>query len=280
MAGAHVFPGGILEKSDADPRWKGLLGLNTTETHFNPSPTFENEKEFSFRIAAIREVFEEVNVLIADNKKSIPSQSLQEWRNIVQKDSSKFFDMFQHFGFLPKPFQLYPWAHWITPQVEKYRYNTLFYITVLDSLSQATHDKQETTAFDWFTPQQALENFEVGKIKLPPPTWYILQELSQFQDLNHLVLNAQRRNFGEEIKPIMPSFLMGDDAVKAVANSNLKLTRPVVGVVVLPGDELHTEFPIKDGRHRIVTTAKSEEDMSMDNWLHQLDYAIPRQSHL
>ena len=100
------------------------------------------------RICGIREVFEEANLLIATNNFS--SFSDNTWRQKVTADSNLFYDMYLATGLKPSISQLYPWSHWITPTAEKYRYNTFFYITELNSSAEnALHDSKETTSLDW-----------------------------------------------------------------------------------------------------------------------------------
>jgi hypothetical protein len=139
-----------------------------------------------------------------------------------QKDASQFREMFLALGLTPRPQvpfvsymsrtltcipqDLYPWAHWITPIVEKRRYNTLFYLTEITGSAEATHDATETTAVDWLSPGQAIALQEQGQILLPPPTWFLLHEMSQYKSLDALLDVARSREFGKEITPILPSF--------------------------------------------------------------------------
>jgi 8-oxo-dGTP pyrophosphatase MutT (NUDIX family) len=104
----------------------------------------------ALRITGIREVFEETNLLIATDNVDKRFPDVNKWREIVTKDSTQFIEMFRTFGLKPTLNKLYPWSHWITPSAEKYRYNTLFYITELNSSAlNALHDSKETTSLDW-----------------------------------------------------------------------------------------------------------------------------------
>jgi hypothetical protein len=82
-----------------------------------------------------------------------------------QKNSEKFIDMFTELNLIPNIGKLYPWSHWITPSwsvntlkiyllvVEKYRYNTLFYLTEFqESQAIPVQDNHETTSLDWLSP--------------------------------------------------------------------------------------------------------------------------------
>ena len=72
-SGALVFPGGKVDKDDYDERLSQNTSLDNTNDNFLP-----------FKIAAIRESFEEANVLFAkekNNEKNINSKRLLELNN-------------------------------------------------------------------------------------------------------------------------------------------------------------------------------------------------------
>ena len=63
MPGAAVFPGGAVDEGDLDPRWSGLTDLPTEAIalgHF---------------VAAVRETYEEVVLLLADPKGAVIERS-------------------------------------------------------------------------------------------------------------------------------------------------------------------------------------------------------------
>lgn len=104
----YVFPGGNIEPSDADLKWKELykkLGFdNDSFTSLFPNtksrpPIFKQKSEYelpreiSLRITAIRETFEECGILICRNnmKKGV----LAEWaENYSGNEKSIFFFKF------------------------------------------------------------------------------------------------------------------------------------------------------------------------------------------
>lgn len=61
MAGAYVFPGGVIETADNNPHWKDFLDSgHNTPNHPPHSIQIQNEQlpEFAFRVGALRELFE------------------------------------------------------------------------------------------------------------------------------------------------------------------------------------------------------------------------------
>jgi hypothetical protein len=59
--------------------------------------------------------------------------------------------------------KLVRWAHWITPVVEKKRFDTQFFLTVLSKPLEDSvlidADGKETLSLEWLTPQDALNAF-------------------------------------------------------------------------------------------------------------------------
>jgi len=229
MPGAHVFPGGVLETSDNDPRWASLCNWEG------------NQVELSFRIAAIRELFEETNVLLSpkDVFAGVDEGTVKEWREKVQKDSSQFYDMCAHFEYKPQPQLLYNWSHWITPKVEKFRYDTHFYVATLPCIRTAKIDDAEVTQLDWISPLEALQYFKEGKISLPPPTWVTLNQVAKHTTMDRLVQYCQEKG---EVKPWLPVSIGGGEGL----------------VLVLPGDKEYPEgesVGIKGQHHRMTLIA-------------------------
>jgi len=174
----------------------------------------------------------------------IDEGAVDGWRTKVQKDSNLFYDMCAHFQYKPQPHLLYKWSHWITPEFEKYRYDTNFYITTLPSIPKAKVDDTEVTQLDWFFPIEALQSFKEGKIVLAPPTWLTLNQLDRHATLEKLVKYCQEKR---EVLPWLPvGRPQGDKGF----------------FITLPGDE---EYPApyagaKGNQHRVYS------DIEMKNF--------------
>jgi len=231
MPSTHVFPGGVVEVSDEDPRWAELCGWRG------------DTDELTFRIAAIRELFEEVNVLLSskDIFTNTNNDELQLWRKDVQNDSSKFYEMCNHYKFYPKVDMLYKWAHWITPVFEIYRYDTNFYVSMLPSIPNTTLDNTEVTHMSWLTPQQALTTFSKGDIILPPPTWVTVNQLATSTTFDSLSKLCEIKT-----KTVLSPWLPVLESELPHAQQHTK--QPEEGLVlILPGDERYPNGPTNKG---------------------------------
>jgi 8-oxo-dGTP pyrophosphatase MutT (NUDIX family) len=78
---------------------------------------------------------------------------------------------------------LHPWAHWVTPEVEPRRYDTVFYVAALPAGAEAVDVSGETEHAEWRTPASALAAAARGELVLMPPTLSVLLELADQPDL-------------------------------------------------------------------------------------------------
>jgi 8-oxo-dGTP pyrophosphatase MutT (NUDIX family) len=134
MASAFVFPGGIAESSDSDPR-------NT----------------------AARELFEEAGVLIGGELDPGRRDAIRE-RAVAGQDANA---LLAEVGAAFDLDAFHYYAHWITPSVEKRRYSARFYVARLPSGQEPRFDNVETVDQVWVTPDEALAR--ARELRLPPP---------------------------------------------------------------------------------------------------------------
>lgn len=150
-----------------------------------------------FKIAAVRETFEESGYLVPPHASFEPLESLDnpakrfEWRQrvhlivrVFMYRISQWTHMLQihespaHFKNIigsailqsesSPPYQnLLPWAHWITPFFERVRFSTLFFLHLVpetESLERLERkmspDGSETVSLEWIKPSLAIAAFE------------------------------------------------------------------------------------------------------------------------
>ncbi len=224
MAGAHVFPGGTLDEADlaaagrAPSDGEQLMGDSA-----------------AMRRAGIREVFEECGALLVRPPQEIDEEREATWRSEVHGDATRFEALCEELACEPDLDSLLPWARWITPTFEPRRFDATFYLAALRTTPRAAHDRHETVSSVWMSPEEALDAHAEQELFLPPPTWYVLREMSAFPRLEELVAFARA---GRELTPTQPHML--PDAGKMV--------------LALPGDAVHPATPKgrERARHRIV----------------------------
>ena len=151
--------------------------------------------ELAFRINAIRETFEEAGILLVrdinlvkndkiklsdqplSGKSSILSETLLgPWRQRVDNDAWEFIKMCQELNVVPDVWSLFEWSNWLTPVIPRTevskaadtapelrrgkRFDTAFYLCVLDYIPKAVHDDKETTELEVSKGLDLNKNFQ------------------------------------------------------------------------------------------------------------------------
>lgn len=214
----HVFPGGAVDEADSLSHWKKAFAANGSSTWKG----YKDEADWKNRIASIRELFEETNVLLCTSKASFTHKLLTE----EQKKAEHWFsDYCVKNGVTPDVDSLLPFARWIAPEALKARFDTSFYLAPIEE-SQLAHietNPGEIDHLDWLSPQEALSAYASGQIKLAPPTYFKLTEMNKVTEFS-VLMNPPLK---EMPPPILPLLLPAD----------ISAGSPVT--IVFPGDTDH-----------------------------------------
>jgi 8-oxo-dGTP pyrophosphatase MutT (NUDIX family) len=183
-------------------------------------------------VAAIREVFEEAGVLLARRGEGRPlsfeepetARRFDSHRRQLHEGTLSMTEMARREDLVYSLDRLQYFAHWITPTVEKRRFNTRFFMARSPPGQEPLHDKTETVDSAWLTPEQALEAYNAGEIQLAPPTMRTLEEMLGAPSSEALISAATR----SRPVTILPRFETIDGEM----------------TILLPGDPL---YPCRDG---------------------------------
>lgn len=85
------------------------------------------------------------------------------------------------------PDELETWAHWTTSAGNPRRFATWFFIGAASDARMVVVDGGEIHAFDWVTPQIALERCLAKEIELAPPTWLTLRQLTDHASVEEII---------------------------------------------------------------------------------------------
>ena len=197
-SGALVFPGGSVDAGDqeiiARPElYSGGEGLDAAA--------------LSFRIAAIRETFEESGILLArprGSKALVDAKRASEIeaanRTALCESKTTFLKVLTDNGMLLALDELVPYAHWITPEGMPKRFDTWFFLAAAPPEQAGAHDGKESTDSIWVSPREALEGGESGRFKLPFPTTRNLIRLGKQASVEAALDNSR----GKAVVTVMP----------------------------------------------------------------------------
>jgi 8-oxo-dGTP pyrophosphatase MutT (NUDIX family) len=197
-SGALVFPGGSVDDNDREI-------VARTELHGGGEGLDENA--LGFRIAAIRETFEESGILLARSKgaemlidAARASEIAAAHRVALCEGKTTFLEILADNGLWLALDELVPYAHWITPEGMPKRFDTWFFLAAAPPDQLGAHDGRESTDSIWVSPREALEGGENGRFKLPFPTTRNLIKLGKQPNVSAALDDAT----GKPIVTVMP----------------------------------------------------------------------------
>jgi 8-oxo-dGTP pyrophosphatase MutT (NUDIX family) len=197
-SGALVFPGGSVDAGDHDIARRAEL--------YAGGEGLDGET-LGFRIAAIRETFEESGILLVkrhgsstliDAKQAGEIEALH--RAALCEGKTTFLKILTDNAMLLTLDELVPYAHWITPEGMPKRFDTWFFLAAAPPEQAGAHDGKESTDSIWVSPREALAGGESGRFKLPFPTTRNLIKLDKHRTVRAALDDVR----GKPIVTVMP----------------------------------------------------------------------------
>lgn len=185
--GLHVFPGGLVDRGDSDPRLRAAsccppATANELLAHDDALPAL---------IAAVRESLEEVGVLLGAAP-TMAESLRQHWQQQLLSRAQSFADLVADAQLQLATDLLGYLSHWITPEGIPRRYDTRFLVARMPAQQTVHVDGREAVRADWLTPAAALAANVRGDIRLIFPTVRNLEALAAFADVDSLLAHTRQ----------------------------------------------------------------------------------------
>lgn len=188
LGGFYVFPGGGMEDKDEQVKKQYLLGKPK-----HPSLATGHY------IAAARELFEEVGVLLGHTKEgnaiSLSKRKTEFYRKQLIKNQITFseileteqiyfnFDLLKYFG------------HLITPEKYPIRYDTRFFLTVIPEGQSPLPNQHEIAEAFWLAPEEGLRLYKEKKLLMASPTVGALHSIINYKKGQKLYLPPKKEYY-------------------------------------------------------------------------------------
>ncbi len=164
--GAYVFPGGAIDPADAQAR--EAVARRPTQGDLGVTQA----------VAAIRESFEELGVLLARHADGRPAGA----QDIARLERHRpFIEQCRALGLTLAADQVYVLAHWITDRDLPRRFDVHFLVARMPADQSPVADEAEQFEPVWVRPTDALARHEAGNFFMIFPTIRTLERLAQFE---------------------------------------------------------------------------------------------------
>jgi len=220
--GAHVFPGGAVDKADASPELATFAsGIDDAEASKRLGI---EEGGLGYWIAAIRECFEEAGLLFAHAHDDVlvdidghAASHFDTARKSLAAGEATLLHLLQSNNLRLATDRLHYFSHWITQAGRPRRYDTRFFLAEAPARQTPSHDGEELVNHLWIRPEEAIERGNRGELNLMFPTLKTLESLSKLRDVATAVEHARSLRV---MPPMSPRAGMGRDGKKLLVSGD------------------------------------------------------------
>ncbi|HEV8280234.1 MAG TPA: MBL fold metallo-hydrolase [Candidatus Limnocylindrales bacterium] len=170
----HVFPGGRVDPADADPGLQARSALSVADAAEALGGDLSGTDALAAHIAAIREAFEEVGLLLADV--GVPGDLVSARRRLLESAGS-FPEVAASLDLRLRTDRLVPLSRWVTPPILDRRFDARFFVAAAPDAADVSLVGDEVVAHAWHRPIDALESMASGDLAMWLPTSTTLTQL-------------------------------------------------------------------------------------------------------
>jgi 8-oxo-dGTP pyrophosphatase MutT (NUDIX family) len=202
LGGFYVFPGGTVHAWDYAPQaLERCRGLSGGEAQRILGGGHSVEIALGHWVAAVRELFEEVGILLCDMESGSPvdmgneqtRERIEQKRQAIVKSELDIGGLLESENLFCDLSRLIYFDHWVTPEIYPMRFDTRFYLAALPANQRPLKCSEEVTDAVWMTPGEALTRNHRRDFPLIPPTTTVLQDLLRYSSWDRLRMEFDLR---------------------------------------------------------------------------------------
>jgi 8-oxo-dGTP pyrophosphatase MutT (NUDIX family) len=195
LGGLYCYPGGSVRKEDSTARMiDRCFGLTPKEARTIIGAEFSPKEAVGLWVAAVRELFEEVGVLLAVEEPGSafilnPARAgvLAQKHAALLNQSLDFLALLESEKLRCDLGSLAYFSHWQTPAQASTRFDTRFFIATFPDDQIPLLTSEEVAHSLWLTPDRALKLFDRGELPMIFPTFASLRTLADYESLESVL---------------------------------------------------------------------------------------------
>lgn len=207
-ADVYVFPGGTVRPDDQlEAGTAQALGLDPAVLHAllaaRDDPfAAEADGGTSLWVAALRELFEEAGVLLADDASGRMLDLAEpavlarfaEYRGLLQAGNLSLRELAERERLRLRADRLLYFSRWITPATSPRRFDTRFFVAEAPGDQVAEHCHIETTDGTWIRPREALDRYAEQTFPMMFVTREHVRRLGEYREPADLIEFARHKS--------------------------------------------------------------------------------------
>jgi endoribonuclease LACTB2 len=241
LGGWHAFSGGKLDQPDCDIEVKNCKDI-------------ELER---FIVCAVRELFEEVGVLIVRNGEKLTKGQRASLHDDLVSGRSTFKEILDDWGLWIDAEDFEYTGFWTTPNFSPLRFKTRFFIAKCPPKQDPYEAISEMQNIEFVSPEEALNRWGRSEILISPPVLITLQHIAKTKYRNSLSVS----------KDLLEKSLNHDGNIDYVELNSRVIVFPLKTPTLPPAT--HTNCFIVGNKQFIVIDAASAE-LAEQEKLHKL----------
>ena len=195
LGGMYCYPGGSVRKADSAARMiDRCFGLAPEQARTIISAQLSPGDAIALWVGAVRELFEEVGVLLAVEESGSPfildsaraARLAQKHAGLLNK-SLDFVSLLGSEKLCCDLGSLAYFSHWQTPAQASIRFDTRFFLAALPGDQTPFCASEEVVHSFWLTPDRALNLFHRGELPMIFPTFASLRTLADYETLESVL---------------------------------------------------------------------------------------------
>jgi endoribonuclease LACTB2 len=265
LGGWHAFPGGKTDKTDSEIAVKNC----------------EDSDLEKFIVGAVRELFEEVGVLLVRNGEKLTKGQRASLHDDLISGRSTFAEILAHWNLWIDAEDFAYTGFWTTPQFSPVRFKTRFFIAKCPPKQEPYEAISEMLLPEFIAPHEALKRWENSEVLISPPVLISLQVLAEEENLStdahgltQIRIDSETENLKTKIQKLLSKSQYCDGNIDYIELNPRIICFPLRTETLPPAT--HTNCFIVGRKEFVVIDTASKDESELEKMFGLLDSFIEK----